>query len=147
MAEHEVVPLVHRSKLRMYRRHNGETWWGLSCSECTLSLYGDTFAEMAEAASEHFYPALQWLLRGSIMSPDYGPGLFCPDCPFRDPAPSYQEREGWSIDNDPTEADYDCRLLGAKVWGEYSPCTEEQWKAQARRELVDLVSARVRFSG
>ncbi|MFA7264871.1 MAG: hypothetical protein WC054_00925 [Candidatus Nanopelagicales bacterium] len=143
MSERGAMPLVHRSKLRSYRRYTGQVFWGLSCSECTLSLYGDTLAEMADSADEHFYPALQWLLNGSTMSPDYGPGSFCPDCPFRDPAPSYQEREGYSIDNDPTEADYDCRLLGQKVWGEYSPCTEEQWKAQARLELKDLFSRRL----
>lgn len=81
-------------------------------------------------------PALSWLLRDADTI--YGPnGVECTDgwsrCPFCSEV-SYEEREGYRIDNDPSEAHYDCSLLKEKVWGEYPQCTEAQWREKARSE-------------
>lgn len=55
----------------------------------------------------------------------------CTMCPFssRSIEPYHQ------IDNDVTEAHYACSLLREVVWGEYPPCSEQQWRERARAEL------------
>lgn len=143
MNETITAAIEHRVQVKPYTTWKGVRRWRATCSVCRWASSGDTQAEAADTARTHRFPALQ-LLIGLGPGPEthysgsYGPGLFCPDCPFRDPADSYEERDGIRIDNDPTEAHYDCSLLGQKVWGEYSPCTDADWRGQARRELAAL---------
>lgn len=140
------MPIEHRSLVKRTVHHDGAVWWRATCGTCRWIGIAQERDAVVAAAGRHRYPALNYLL---LLDKDRhydtgGPDSSCVDCPFRDPALSYEERCGGYIDNDPTEAHYDCRLLGEKVWGEYAPCSDDDWRRQARKEL-DLLSGHVTF--
>lgn len=75
----------------------------------------------------------------------------CYECPFAtEPLRRTGELAPWGeVSNDPTEAYFRCSLPGrdaeAVVWGEYAPCTEDEWRrvgleaaAVLRREVTQL---------
>lgn len=83
-------------------------------------------------------PALVWVLRADYTP--YGPEAgTCVDlgevCPFATLSSRHRPED---IANDPSEAYYDCVLIGEAVWGEDSECTETQWRARAREELAEI---------
>lgn len=59
-----------------------------------------------------------------------GTPLDCTACPFSSRSIEPYEQ----IDNDVTEAHYACSMLGRVVWGEYAPCTREDWIRAERGE-------------
>lgn len=63
-----------------------------------------------------------------------GTPFMCPGCPFAGESVEPYDK----ISNDITEAHYPCSLLNEVVWGEYSPCTRQQWQERARVELEKL---------
>lgn len=108
-------------------------------------------------------PALDFVLHDGFYSvwtyENGGPGNSCQGCPFRNGGP--RDSRGQLVNfaevaNDPSEAYYLCALptfqgldLDAPdrlVWGEYAPCTDEEWKRQARHEVAAHYPARVRGS-
>lgn len=72
-------------------------------------------------------------LTGAFNSFEGGYNGSCYECPFASVPLRWDGSEAaWSeIDNDPTEAYYRCSLPGrdnaSVVWGEYAPCTSEEW--------------------
>lgn len=130
------VTVLHRATVRKFHSYDGTRPFRATCTTCTWECVRPTLAEAQSLANDHSTPALEFLLSEDCR--DYGPGGFCPDCPFRDPARSHEERQGIDVSNDYTEATYDCTLLGKAVWGEYSPCTEADWKARGRSELLEV---------
>lgn len=92
-------------------------------------------------------PALRHLLSDEWIHG--GLGTTCWECPFADPHPrdkagSCLAREDYC--NDPSEAYWQCNLptrIGERLqWGEDAPCTDAEWKAQARTELAQIVAQR-----
>lgn len=88
-------------------------------------------------------PALDYLLSSEYNS--YGPdGYSCEDCPFALTGPmdidmrrpfDQNEFGGWNGNTDRSEAYYQCGLLDKVVWGEYPPCNQFDWQAEAKKEL------------
>lgn len=76
---------------------------------------------------------LSLLRRLAVPTYDGGVNGTCYECPFASPPLERDGREAnWrDIRNDPTEAYFRCSLPGrdndAVVWGEYAPCTPEEW--------------------
>jgi len=81
-------------------------------------------------------PALTWLLQHQFVPDD------CCDydaCPFATPEPD-PHNPAWGYSGDASERYFICSLLDRKhVWGEDSPCTNEQWRDRAVVELEALL--------
>jgi hypothetical protein len=75
---------------------------------------------------------VSWMLnRLTDASYEGGYNGTCYECPFASPPLIYGRAATWAeVGNDPTEAVFKCSLPGrdGKVeWGEYAPCTAEEW--------------------
>lgn len=84
------------------------------------------------------------LIREGTMYDDQWTPDFCDRCPFGRAVTieeAHYSREHLTVpeDNDLTEGHYWCSLLDNKaVWGEHPDCTPNDWRRQARLELLNL---------
>ena len=82
------------------------------------------------------------LTRLGQMTYEGGVNGTCDGCPFATVPLDASGRVDHNVWNDPTEAYFRCSLPGrdheAVVWGEYAPCTEEEWAAAALEALHHL---------